>query len=504
MAFFNSIISWYNIKRLSQLEGMQINPEMVQEAELFKLIKRAEDTVWGQRFRFNSIRTIQEFQQRVPVSTYDDLKVYIERMIKGEPDVLWRGEVRWFAKSSGTTSDKSKFIPVSSEAIEDCHLRAAKDVFTIYTTNVPESQIYSGKTLTLGGSSEVSKLNGKSQVGDLSAIYIQNVPFLADFKRTPEASIALLSEFEDKINRITETSINENVTSIVGVPSWNLVLLKHILKETGKKNLLEIWPNLELFVHGGVSFGPYKEQYEKIIPKEGMNYMETYNASEGFFAIQNVLKEPGMLLMMDYGIFYEFIPMSELDKEHPKALTIGEVEVGVNYALAISTNAGLWRYLIGDTIKFISTYPHKIVISGRTKHYINVFGEELMIENAEKALKSTCDKTGAIVVEYTAAPVYMGDHSKGRHQWLVEFEKFPESPEDFAKILDEELQQLNSDYEAKRHKNLTLNQLELIVARKDLFMDWLKKRGKLGGQNKVPRLSNSRQYIEPLLEINNG
>ncbi len=502
MAFFNSIISWFNIKRLSQLEEMQINPETVQESELFKLIKRAEDTVWGRRFRFHSIRTIQEFQQRVPVSTYDDLKVYIERMIKGEPDVLWRGEVRWFAKSSGTTSDKSKFIPVSTEAIEDCHLRAAKDVFTIYTTNVPESQIYSGKTLTLGGSSEVSKLNGKSQVGDLSAIYIQNVPFLADFKRTPEASIALISEFEDKINRITETSVHENVTSIVGVPSWNLVLLKHILKETGKNNLLEIWPNLELFVHGGVSFGPYKEQYEKIIPKESMNYMETYNASEGFFAIQNVLKEPGMLLMMDYGIFYEFIPMDELEKEHPKALTIGEVETGVNYALAISTNSGLWRYLIGDTVKFISTYPHKIIISGRTKHYINVFGEELMIDNAEKALKATCAKTNALVSEYTAAPVYMGDNSKGRHQWLVEFEQLPEDPEDFAEILDKELQQLNSDYEAKRHKNLTLNRLELIVARKSLFMDWLKLRGKLGGQNKVPRLSNSREYIEPLLELN--
>lgn len=502
MPLINSIISWYNLKRLNQLEEMQINPERVQEMELFKLIRKAEDTVWGRRFGYPYIRTIQEFQKRVPISGYDDLKVYIERMIKGEPDVLWKGEVRWFAKSSGTTSDKSKYIPVSTEAIEDCHLRAAKDVFTIYTTNVSDAQIYSGKTLTLGGSSEVSNLNGKSQVGDLSAIYIQNVPFLADFKRTPEASVALISEFEEKLGRITETSIHENVTSIVGVPSWNLVLLRHILKETGKDSVLDIWPNLELFVHGGVSFGPYKEQYEKIIPKESMNYMETYNASEGFFAIQNVLKDPGMLLMMDYGIFYEFIPLEELDADHPKALTIGEVEIDVNYALVISTNCGLWRYLIGDTIKFISTYPHKIIISGRTKHYINVFGEELMIDNAEKALKRACEQTGAVVTEFTAAPVYMSDKTKGKHQWLIEFEKMPDNKADFAQMLDEELQQLNSDYEAKRYKNLTLNSLELIVARENLFMDWLKMRGKLGGQNKVPRLSNSREYIEPLLKLN--
>lgn len=502
MPLINSIISWYNLSRLNQIEEMQISPELTQENELFKLIRKAENTLWGRRFGFNSIRTIKEFQNRVPLSSYDDLKFYIERMIQGEPDVLWPGEVRWFAKSSGTTSDKSKFIPVSKEALEDCHMKAAKDVFTLYTTNVPESKVYSGKSLTLGGSSQVSKLNGKSQVGDLSAIYIQNVPFLMGLKRTPEASIALLSEFEEKMNRIAKTSVHENVTSIVGVPSWNLVLLKHILEITGEDDILKIWPNLELFVHGGVSFDPYREQYKAIIPSDKMNYIETYNASEGFFAIQNILNEPGMLLMCDYGIFYEFIPMDELDKVHPQALTIGEVKTDVNYALAITTNAGLWRYLIGDTVKFISTYPHKIIVSGRTKHYINVFGEELMIDNAEKALQRACEQTGAVVSEYTAAPVYMTNSSKGRHQWIVEFNKHPNNLETFATVLDDALQSLNSDYEAKRHRSLTLCQLELIEARKGLFMEWMKQKGKLGGQNKVPRLSNSREYIESLLELN--
>ncbi len=502
MPIINSILTLFNLKRLHQIEETQTNPDKFQEEGLFKLIQKAENTIWGKRFDFSSIRTIRDFQDRVPVSEYDDLKSYIERMVKGEPDVLWPGQIRWYAKSSGTTSDKSKFIPVSKEAIEDNHIKAAKDIIILYTAQKPESKLIHGKTLTLGGSTQVSKLNGQSQVGDLSAIYIQNVPFWVSLLRTPEPEIALISEFEEKINRIAETSTYENVTCFMGVPSWNLVLLRHILKHTGKENILEVWPNLELFVHGGVGFDPYREQYEKLIPSKKMSYMETYNASEGFFAIQNELDKPGMLLMADYGIFYEFIPLDELGKSHPKALTIGEVETDVNYALAITTNAGLWRYLIGDTVKFISTYPHKIIISGRTKHFINVFGEELMVDNANKALKTACQKTDSVISEYTAAPVYMTDNSKGRHQWLIEFEKSPVSVEDFAQILDEELQQLNSDYEAKRHKNITLARLEIIEGKPGLFLNWMKGKGKLGGQNKVPRLSNQREYIEPLLELN--
>ena len=502
MPFINSLFSWINLKRLSQLEEMRMDPYLFQSEEFEQLIRRAEKTEFGRKFDFSSIDDIPTFQSRVPIQTYDSLKPYIERMIKGESNVLWPKDVKWYAKSSGTTSDKSKFIPVSKDALEECHFKAGKDIFAIYTNYYPEAKVFSGKSLTLGGSHQVSPFSDKTQVGDLSAIYIQNIPFFYDFLRTPDASIALIGEFEEKINRIAEVSVDENVTSIVGVPSWNLVLLKHVLKVTGKSNILEVWPNLELFVHGGINFEPYREQYRKIIPKDDMRYMETYNASEGFFAIQDDMSEPGMLLMMDYGIFYEFIPMDELDADSPKALTVNEVETNKNYAIVISTNGGLWRYLIGDTVKFTSLYPHKIVVSGRTKHYINAFGEELMVDNAEKALKEACSITGAIVTEYTVAPVFMDDESKGRHQWLIEFDTQPSNIDTFNDVLDKALQKVNSDYEAKRHKSVTLDKLEIIQAKKGLFMVWMKQRGKLGGQNKVPRLANSREYIEQLLVLN--
>ncbi|OFX85303.1 MAG: hypothetical protein A2W99_14945 [Bacteroidetes bacterium GWF2_33_16] len=503
MQIINSIVTWLNFKRVYQIDLFKKFPFDAQQEVLFKLIDMAKKTEFGKKYHFHSIRSIKEYQERVPLQTYDSLKPYIERLMHGEQNILWPSDIRWFAKSSGTTSDKSKFIPVSSEALEDCHFRGGKDVLALYALNYPETEIFKGKGLTLGGSHQINKINNESFYGDLSAILIENLPFWAHFIKTPSQEIALMSEWEEKLEKITEATIQENVTSIAGVPSWTLVLLKYILEKTGAKNILEVWPNLELFTHGGVSFQPYREQFKKLIPKDNMNYMETYNASEGFFAVQDYPLRDDMLLMLDYGIFFEFIPIEELEKENPRAFHIDDVELNKNYAIVISTNAGLWRYMIGDTVIFTSKYPHKIKISGRTKHFINVFGEEVIIDNAESALKIACEKTGALLKDYTAAPIFMGTDTKGAHQWLIEFEQEPESIDQFARILDESLQQVNSDYEAKRYKSITLDQLEVIKAKPNLFYQWLKEKGKIGGQNKVPRLSNSRQYIDELLELNN-
>lgn len=502
MQIINSLVNWLNIKRMYQIELFKKHPVDVQQEQLFKLINKAANTEWGQKHGFHSVDSVEKFQERVPISRYEDFKPYIDRLLKGETNVLWPGSIRWFAKSSGTTSDKSKFIPVSKEALENCHFRGGKDTLAIYFSNYPDSKLYSGKGLTLGGSQQINKINNKSFYGDLSAILIDNMPFWTYFVKAPRQDIALMAEWEEKLEKLSEATISENITNINGVPSWMLVLLKHILKKTGKSNILEVWPNLELFVHGGVSFAPYQEQFRKIIPTDNMHYMEAYNASEGFFAIQDSPYRKDMLLMLDYGVFYEFVPMDELEKDHPRALTLGEVETDTNYAIVISTNGGLWRYMIGDTIRFTSTFPHKIKISGRTKHFINAFGEEVIIDNAENALKTACDKTGAIIKEYTAAPVYMGTESKGKHEWIVEFEKEPNDLEYFRHVLDNALQSINSDYEAKRYKDITLELPLLHQAKPGLFYQWMKKRGKLGGQNKVPRLSNDRKYIDDLLEMN--
>ena len=502
MQIINSLVNWLNIKRMYQIELFKKHPVDVQQEQLFKLINKAANTEWGQKHGFHSVDSVEKFQERVPISRYEDFKPYIDRLLKGETNVLWPGSIRWFAKSSGTTSDKSKFIPVSKEALENCHFRGGKDTLAIYFSNYPDSKLYSGKGLTLGGSQQINKINNKSFYGDLSAILIDNMPFWTYFVKAPRQDIALMAEWEEKLEKLSEATIRENITNINGVPSWMLVLLKHILKKTGKSNILEVWPNLELFVHGGVSFAPYQEQFRKIVPTDNMHYMEAYNASEGFFAIQDSPYRKDMLLMLDYGVFYEFVPMDELEKDHPRALTLGEVETDTNYAIVISTNGGLWRYMIGDTIRFTSTFPHKIKISGRTKHFINAFGEEVIIDNAENALKTACDKTGAIIKEYTAAPVYMGTESKGKHEWIVEFEKEPNDLEYFRHVLDNALQSINSDYEAKRYKDITLELPLLHQAKPGLFYQWMKKRGKLGGQNKVPRLSNDRKYIDDLLEMN--
>lgn len=501
MPLLTSIINWLNLKRIHQLDLIRKYPFEVQREAFVKLIKKAAETEIGIQYDFNSITGIADFQQRVPVRTYEDFKPYIDRVRQGEQNVLWPGETKWFAKSSGTTSDKSKFIPVSKESFEECHFRGGRDVLAIYCQNNPESKIFSGKGLTLGGSHKIDNYNSQSYYGDLSAILIENLPFWTEFIRTPSHEVALLERFEEKIERIANETIHENVTSLAGVPSWNLVMIKYLLRHTGKSHLLEIWPNLELFIHGGVSFIPYAEQYKSVVPSENMHYMDTYNASEGFFAIQDDPGNADMMLMLDYGIFYEFIPVEEMSKPNPSVLTVENVQKDRNYALVITTNSGLWRYLIGDTVRFTSLLPHKIIISGRTKHFINVFGEEVIVDNADKALRIACDHTGAQVSDYTAAPVYMSSEKQGAHEWIIEFSIPPRDLEHFTKWLDDGLMSINSDYEAKRYKNLTLDRPIVHKAEPGTFYNWFNLKGKLGGQNKVPRLSNERKYLEELLEI---
>ncbi len=501
MPFLNSVVNWVSIKRIYQVDLFKKYPLEVQRECLLNLLKKAKDTEWGKKFDYQSIKTIDQFREQIPLQTYDEIKPFVERLRKGESNLLWPGEIKWFAKSSGTTNDKSKFIPVSKDSLENCHFRGFRDVLAFYNRNYPETKVLKGKTLTLGGSHSANNLQNNSYCGDLSAIMIENIPFWTEFRRTPSTEVALIHEFEEKIERIIEQSINENVTAIAGVPSWYLVLLRRVLKATGKSNILEVWPNLEVFIHGGIKFDPYREQYRELFPSPKMHYMEAYNASEGFFGIQDEPDKDDMLLMLDYGIFYEFIPMDQFDTIHSKTITLEEVEVGKNYALVISTNGGLWRYLIGDTVMFTSRTPYRIKITGRTKHFINAFGEELIIDNAENALSIATERTGAIISEYTAGPIFMKGNQKGVHQWIIEFEKEPDDIEHFTSILDDSLKTLNSDYEAKRHKNSTLEMPKVVVAPRGTFYTWMKQRNKLGGQNKIPRLANDRKYLDPLLDI---
>lgn len=502
MPLVTSVVNWLNIKRLHQIDLFKKHPFDIQKETLMKLLEKAVDTEWGKKFDYKNIDSIEEYQKKVPIQTYDEVKIDIQRLREGENNILWPGEIKWFAKSSGTTSDKSKFLPVSKESLEECHFRGGRDVLAIYMQNNPESKIFSGKSLTLGGSHKIDNFNSQSYYGDLSAILIENLPFWTEFIRTPSYEVAILDNWEIKLEKIARETVNENVVSIAGVPSWNLVMINFILEYTGKKNLIEVWPNLELFMHGGVNFTPYRKQFQKVIPSENMHYQEAYNASEGFFAIQDDPNNEGMLLMLDYGIFYEFIPLDQINNPNVKAQTVANVKKDIDYAIIISTNAGLWRYMIGDTVKFTSLYPHKIIITGRTKHFINAFGEEVIIDNAEKALKIACDKTGAIISEYSAAPIYMEGNKKGAHEWIIEFAVEPNNLDYFTNALDHALMSLNSDYEAKRFKNTTLDQPVVTSVKKKVFYVWLEKKGKLGGQNKVPRLFNNRKYVDELLEIN--
>ena len=496
----NSIASFILKKRIHQIELFLKYPHEVQEEILYDLLDKAANTLIGRKYGFDSISSYETFAARLPISTYEDLEPAIEKTRKGEQNIFWHTNIKWFAKSSGTTNAKSKFIPVSFEALDDCHYKASKDLLCLYLNNNENSQLFTGKSLRLGGSKELYQDND-TFFGDLSAILIDNMPIWAEFSSTPSNRVSLMGDWEVKLDAIIQETVSENVTSLAGVPSWMLVLLHKTLETTGKKSLHEIWPNAEVYFHGGVSFDPYRAQYQKIFTNPQFKYYEIYNASEGFFGIQDSNHSNELLLMLDYGIFYEFIPMDAFGTERQKTLRLSEVELNKNYALVITTNSGLWRYLIGDTVRFTSLSPYRIKVSGRTKHHINVFGEELMVENSDMAISKTCLSLNCEVTDYTVAPIFMENNQKGAHEWMIEFKNSPENIHEFSAVLDKNLQQLNSDYEAKRFNNITLNPLKINVARKNLFYDWLKENDKLGGQHKIPRLSNERTYLEQLKKM---
>ena len=489
--------------RLWRIDAWKSHPVDSQREVLQDLVTSAQYTEFGRKYNFSGLFNIKEFKQAVPIHEYEDLKPYIQRIMEGEQNILWNTPVSWFAKSSGTTSDKSKFIPVSEESLQNCHYQAAKDVLTFYYNFNPDSDLLTGKGLVIGGSHTIHQVNDEAHYGDLSAVLLQNSPFWGHWIRTPELSIALMDEWKSKIEMLAKTTVKENVTSISGVPTWTLVLFKRILEITGKSCIADIWPSLELYIHGGVSFTPYREQFQKLIGKK-IHYLEMYNASEGFFAAQDNPAEEGMLLFVDHGVFMEFMPVEEYGKEKPETVGLQEVQRGKNYALIISTNGGLWRYLLGDTVQFTSVHPFKVKVSGRLKHYINAFGEEVIVDNSDKAIAIASEKTNAIVNDYTAAPVYFGDNNNGAHEWLIEFENAPVDINIFMKELDQALQQINSDYEAKRYKDIALTKPIVHVLRKGVFTTWLKSKGKLGGQHKVPRLSNERTYLEEILLVANS
>jgi hypothetical protein len=499
MPIVNSLVSWYLKKRVPFIDRMMLNPHAVQEEQLTKLLNIAELTSFGTANKFSSIRNFEDFKKQVPITNYDGFKPYIDQVLQGKQNVIWPSDTRWFAKSSGTTSDKSKFIPITYESLDECHFQGGKDAILFYLLQNPDSNLFDGKGLVVGGSNNVNKLNEESFYGDLSAVMMQNMPFWAHYLRTPELAIALMSNWDEKVEKMARATLNDDVTNISGVPTWTIVLIEKLYEITGKNCLTDIWPNMELYIHGGVSFIPYKERFKQLIKSSQVNYLETYNASEGFFGIQDDLNRDDMLLMLDYGVFYEFMPMTEYGKENPNTLSIAEVQLNENYALVISTNAGLWRYIVGDTIKFTSIKPYRFKITGRTKHFINAFGEELMIENADNAITKACKNLNAHIVDYTAAPIYISESQKGGHEWLIEFDQLPEKLTEFTIHLDNYLKENNSDYEAKRYKDMAMQLPKIHVLPKGTFSNWLKQKQKLGGQHKVPRLSNNRDVLEEIL-----
>jgi len=501
MKLLSPAISSLARMRLWRIEAWKNNPLDAQREVLQDLVTSAQYTEIGRKYNFSQLFNVRSFKESVPIHEYDDLKPYIERTMNGEQNILWNTPIYWFAKSSGTTSDKSKFIPVSEESLQDCHFKAAKDVLTLYYQFHPDSELLTGKGLVIGGSNNINPMNNEAQYGDLSAVLLQNTPFWGHWLRTPDLSIALMDEWESKIEKLAKSTIKENVTSVSGVPTWTLVLFKRILAITGKKTIAEVWPSIELYMHGGVSFTPYKEQFQQLVGKK-IHYLEMYNASEGFFAAQDIPGQEGMLLFVDHGIFMEFMSLNEYGKKDPQTVSLQDVALERNYAMIISTNGGLWRYLLGDTIQFTSLKPFRIKVTGRLKHYMNAFGEEVIVDNTDKAIAIAADKTGAIVNDYTAAPVYFSSNSNGAHEWLIEFEKEPGNMDDFIKELDTALKNINSDYEAKRHKNIALRLPVVHSLKKGTFSEWLRKKGKLGGQHKVPRLSNERKYLEEILQMN--
>ncbi len=503
MGLFNTIVTWAMKYRFSQIEHFAQQPHEVQSELLQNLLLTARHTEFGQQYDFKSISTYQQYRERVPVQAYEKFYPSIERLMRGEQNILWPSEIKWFSKSSGTTNARSKFIPVSPEALESCHFKGGKDLLSIYINNYPDTKIFDGKGLGVGGSHQVNELDptASSYYGDVSAVIMQNLPVWAEFIRTPSLQTALMNNWEEKIEKMAREVASVNVTQIAGVPTWTVLLIQRIVELQGKKNILEVWPSLEVFFHGAVAFGPYRSLFKALIPSESMRYWETYNASEGFFGIQDSKDSEDLLLMLDYGIFYEFIAAEHADDENPHAINLEQVELGKNYAMVISTNSGLWRYALGDTVKFTSKNPYRIKISGRTKHFMNAFGEEIIVENAEVAIEKACEATGAIIDNFTAAPFYLQEGKKGRHDWVIEFRKKPDSESAFAKVLDGALRKVNSDYDAKRTHDLALVELKVYSVPEGTFYQWMKKRGKLGGQNKVPRLFNSRQYVDELLAM---
>lgn len=502
MRLLNTIASTYLSNRQFLINRWTQTPHKNQEDVLKKLVGKARNSVWGQEHAYAKTSNISEFKKRVPLQDYDSLKPYINRCLAGEQNILWSQPIRWFAKSSGTTSDKSKFIPISKDALRQCHFKGGIDSMTLYCHSHPKTKVYSGKAIIMGGSHSINHLNEHSQYGDLSAVLMQNMPYFAKYLNEPKLSIALQDNWEQKLEQMVQTTVHQNITHLAGVPTWTVLLIKRLLEVTGKSHLLEVWPNFELYIHGGVSFTPYREQFADLIPKDKVRYWQTYNASEGFFAVQDLPNREDMLLLLNHGIFYEFLPVEKLEEENPETLQLEEVEMGKNYALIISTNAGLWRYMIGDTVQFTTLLPYRIKVSGRTKHFINAFGEEVIIDNADQAIDKACMTTGAKVQEYMAAPVYFSASENGTHEWLIEFDQAPNDLLQFAQILDSKLQELNSDYEAKRFKDMAMRFPIVQAVPKGTFYRWLKKRGKLGGQHKIPRLANHRRHLEEIkLEV---
>jgi hypothetical protein len=503
MQILNSILAWVMKKRIHQMELFMKYPFEVQDEVLKKLIGTARYTEFGQKYAFEDLVNYEDFKKRIPVHTYEQLFPYIERLMRGEQNILWPSEIKWFAKSSGTTNARSKFIPVTPEALEDCHFKGGKDLYSIFINNYPDTKIFSGKGLGVGGSYRVNEYDptSSSHYGDVSAVIMQNLPPWAEFIRTPSLEVALMDNWEEKIEKLARETARVDVTQIAGVPTWTVLLLQHIVELEKKNSILEVWPNLEVFFHGAVAFKPYKNLFKSLIPSDRMKYWETYNASEGFFGIQDQKDSEDLLLMLDYGVFYEFIPMEELDKEYPDAIALQDVELGKNYAMVITTNAGLWRYNIGDTIKFTSKSPYRIRISGRTKHFINAFGEEVIIENAETAITAACEQTGAVIDNFTAAPIYLEKSKRGGHEWIIEFKTQPSELSLFSHVLDNTLRKVNSDYDAKRAHDIALVAPIVHSVANGTFYNWMKRRGKLGGQNKVPRLSNTREFIDEILAM---
>ncbi len=498
---FNSIFAWLMKKRIHQIDLFRKYPDEVQSELFHNLLEQGKNTEYGKIHNFSNINDYEDYRKHIPLMDYESLKPYVERLMQGEQNLLWNQDTHWFAKSSGTTSDRSKYIPITHDSLYDCHFKGGKDLIALYYENLPNRKLYNGKHLIIGGSAEINEFGNESYSGDLSAILVTNLPWWAEIRRTPSKEIALMADWEGKLKLLAENTIHEDVYIIVGVPSWTLVLTKKILEITGKSNLHEVWPNLELFMHGGVSFEPYRKEFERLMPGKNMNFVETYNASEGFFGIQDQFNKNELLLMLDYGIFYEFIPMSEFKgKNSELALSLEEVEIGVNYAIIISTNGGLWRYILGDTIMFTNKQPYRIRVTGRTESFINVFGEELMVSNTDKAIAEASQKTDAHIKDYTVCPIFMNNLEQGGHEWIIEFSQKPNDFERFCKVLDETLRSINSDYDAKRFQNFVLNPPLVRTVEKGSFENWLKSKNKLGGQHKIPRLNNSREFAEQILQ----